>query len=68
MYYDDDDDDYDYEAIRDYLFDYFGTGMTEGFGAMSLELPRIKRASKNELKRIAAENGISIERYRIRER
>jgi len=67
MYYDDDDD-YDYEAIRDYLFDYFGTGMTEGFGAMSLELPRIERASNEELKNIAAKNGINIERYRLRER
>ena len=67
MYYDDDDD-YDYEAIRDYLFNYFGTGMTEGFGPMSLELPRIKRASNKELKRIADENDINIERYRLRER
>lgn len=69
MYYDEDDDDeYDYEGVRSYLLDYFGTGMTAGFGAMTLELPRIDRASNEELKNIARKNNINIEKYRLRGR
>lgn len=57
--------DIDIERLREDLIDYFGTAMFCNPNAM-MDLEKVKKASEEELIRIAKDNKFELDKYRIR--
>ena len=55
----------DIERLRDDLISFFGTAMSYNRMAM-MDLEKVKKASEEELIRIALENKFDLERYKKR--
>lgn len=55
-----DDDTPDFEGLRAFLMDCYGTASAAGAGPALIDLARIERADPQELLRIAQELGINV--------
>ena len=57
----------DVDALRDYMRDYLGTAMSNGFPAAMAELPEIDGMSPRELCERAKKMGVDLGRFATRE-
>lgn len=57
-------DEVDVERLRNDLIDYYGTAMTNGYGAAMGDIQRIENASDQEVIRIAIELNFDLHKYR----
>lgn len=55
----------DYNKLRKDLIDYYGTAMYSGFPAAMMELPKIEKASNEELIKLAQKAGFDLRKYEI---
>ena len=56
----------DVDALREYLRDYYGTAMFDGFGPALLDLAELDRMSGQELCALAERLGVDLRKFVIR--